>query len=145
MDCFLWSCCPGMRVGERVVMSQPTPEFLERSRIWKTYIRWQRAGTRQDMITERNGPRSRVDRVAGPDRAGAHVDGRAIHQAGSFRNVRGVPAVRRQRNHVFTTVTVEPLTDVHARMFAPAIGILEDPATGSASGALGAYLVQNGS
>jgi trans-2,3-dihydro-3-hydroxyanthranilate isomerase len=45
---------------------------------------------------------------------------------------------------VFTTVTVEPSATVHARMFAPAIGILEDPATGSASGALGAYLVQNG-
>src|SRR5262245_8099996 len=45
---------------------------------------------------------------------------------------------------VFTTVTVEPSAAVHARMFAPAIGILEDPATGSASGALGAYLVQNG-
>jgi trans-2,3-dihydro-3-hydroxyanthranilate isomerase len=44
----------------------------------------------------------------------------------------------------FTTVTVEPSATVHARMFAPAIGIFEDPATGSASGALGAYLVQNG-
>jgi trans-2,3-dihydro-3-hydroxyanthranilate isomerase len=39
---------------------------------------------------------------------------------------------------------VEPSATVHARMFAPSIGILEDPATGSASGALGAYLVQNG-
>jgi trans-2,3-dihydro-3-hydroxyanthranilate isomerase len=29
-------------------------------------------------------------------------------------------------------------------MFAPSIGILEAPATGSASGAVGAYLVQNG-
>jgi trans-2,3-dihydro-3-hydroxyanthranilate isomerase len=45
---------------------------------------------------------------------------------------------------VFTTVTVEPSATVHARMFAPSIGILEDPATGSASGALRAYLVQNG-
>ena len=45
---------------------------------------------------------------------------------------------------VFTTVTVEPFSTVHARMFAPAIGIPEDPATGSAAGALGAYLVQNG-
>ena len=45
---------------------------------------------------------------------------------------------------VFSTVTVEPSATVHARMFAPSIGILEDPATGSASGALGAYLVQNG-
>ncbi|MDH4187103.1 MAG: PhzF family phenazine biosynthesis protein [Nitrospira sp.] len=45
---------------------------------------------------------------------------------------------------VFTTVTVEPFATVHTRMFAPAIGILEDPATGSASGAMGAYLVHNG-
>ncbi len=29
-------------------------------------------------------------------------------------------------------------------MFAAPIGIVEDPATGSASGALGAYLVKNG-
>jgi trans-2,3-dihydro-3-hydroxyanthranilate isomerase len=29
-------------------------------------------------------------------------------------------------------------------MFAPTVGIVEDPATGSASGALGAYLVHRG-
>jgi trans-2,3-dihydro-3-hydroxyanthranilate isomerase len=29
-------------------------------------------------------------------------------------------------------------------MFAPGIGVPEDPATGSAAGALGAYLVENG-
>lgn len=45
---------------------------------------------------------------------------------------------------VFTTVTVDEYSSVHTRMFASPIGILEDPATGSASGALGAYLVQNG-
>ncbi len=45
---------------------------------------------------------------------------------------------------VYTTMTVEPQATVHTRMFAPPIGIVEDPATGSASGALGAYLVQNG-
>ncbi len=45
---------------------------------------------------------------------------------------------------VFTTVTVESFATVHARMFAPSIGIAEDPATGSAAGALGAYLVQHG-
>jgi trans-2,3-dihydro-3-hydroxyanthranilate isomerase len=32
---------------------------------------------------------------------------------------------------------------VHSRAFAPFIGIPEDPATGSAGGALGAYLVQH--
>lgn len=45
---------------------------------------------------------------------------------------------------VVTTVTVEDHATVHTRMFAPSIGILEDPATGSASGAMGAYLVHNG-
>src|SRR5262249_55192008 len=33
---------------------------------------------------------------------------------------------------------------VRARMFAPQAGVLEDPATGSAAGPLGAYLVQHG-
>ena len=33
---------------------------------------------------------------------------------------------------------------VHGRMFAPAIGIDEDPVTGNANGPLGAYLVRHG-
>ena len=45
---------------------------------------------------------------------------------------------------VFTPITVEDWADVHTRMFAAPIGIFEDPATGSSSGALGAYLVKNG-
>jgi len=32
---------------------------------------------------------------------------------------------------------------VHSRMFAPAFGIVEDPATGAASGPLGCYLVRH--
>ena len=35
-------------------------------------------------------------------------------------------------------------TLVHGRMFAPAIGIPEDPVTGNANGPLGAYLVRYG-
>ena len=35
-------------------------------------------------------------------------------------------------------------TSAWCRMFAPALGVPEDPATGSAAGALGAYLVQHG-
>jgi trans-2,3-dihydro-3-hydroxyanthranilate isomerase len=38
--------------------------------------------------------------------------------------------------------TVDPDVQVHTRMFAPGMGIGEDPATGSASGGLGAYLVE---
>lgn len=34
-----------------------------------------------------------------------------------------------------------PTASVHVRFFAPSAGVLEDPATGSAAGALGAYLV----
>ena len=33
---------------------------------------------------------------------------------------------------------------IHGRMFAPAIGINEDPVTGNANGPLGAYLVHYG-
>ena len=37
----------------------------------------------------------------------------------------------------FTTVTVEPSATVHTRMFAPSIGILEDPATGQCERRIG--------
>jgi trans-2,3-dihydro-3-hydroxyanthranilate isomerase len=44
---------------------------------------------------------------------------------------------------VFSRETEHASSTVHARMFAPGLGLLEDPATGSASGGLGAYLVRN--
>jgi len=39
--------------------------------------------------------------------------------------------------------TVDSSATVHCRMFAPGLGVPEDPATGSAAGALGAYLVKH--
>ncbi|MGE4506304.1 MAG: PhzF family isomerase [Desulfovibrionaceae bacterium] len=42
---------------------------------------------------------------------------------------------------VFTMDSDDPDVLVHGRMFAPAIGIPEDPVTGNANGPLGAYLV----
>ncbi len=44
---------------------------------------------------------------------------------------------------LFTRETLSREHDLHMRMFAPGFGIMEDPATGSASGGLGAYLVKN--
>jgi trans-2,3-dihydro-3-hydroxyanthranilate isomerase len=44
---------------------------------------------------------------------------------------------------VFALETERPEASVHVRMFAPLLGIPEDPATGSANGALGAYLVRH--
>ena len=45
---------------------------------------------------------------------------------------------------VFTTEVENAGSSVHSRMFAPAFGINEDPATGGASGPLGCYLVRHG-
>jgi trans-2,3-dihydro-3-hydroxyanthranilate isomerase len=44
---------------------------------------------------------------------------------------------------VFTLETERPEATVHVRLFAPLLGVPEDPATGSANGALGAYLVHH--
>jgi trans-2,3-dihydro-3-hydroxyanthranilate isomerase len=44
---------------------------------------------------------------------------------------------------VFAFETERPQSTVHVRMFAPLLGVPEDPATGSANGALGAYLVRH--
>jgi len=44
----------------------------------------------------------------------------------------------------YSVETAQSDSTVHCRMFAPGIGVPEDPATGSAAGALGAYLVRNG-
>jgi trans-2,3-dihydro-3-hydroxyanthranilate isomerase len=44
---------------------------------------------------------------------------------------------------VFTTQPGDARATVYSRMFAPEMGITEDPATGSASGPLGCYLVRH--
>jgi trans-2,3-dihydro-3-hydroxyanthranilate isomerase len=44
---------------------------------------------------------------------------------------------------VFCLETESAAATVHTRMFAPSLGVPEDPATGSANGALGAYLVHH--
>ena len=44
---------------------------------------------------------------------------------------------------IFTTERAQDEASCYSRMFAPRLGIVEDPATGSASGPLGAYLVHN--
>ncbi len=45
---------------------------------------------------------------------------------------------------VFTTETVLPQHDLHARVFVPELGVSEDPATGSAAGCLCAFLLRYG-
>jgi len=43
--------------------------------------------------------------------------------------------------HIFSPETESEEATVHVRMFAPVLGVPEDPATGSSNGAMGAYLV----
>ncbi|MDF1541360.1 MAG: PhzF family phenazine biosynthesis protein, partial [Candidatus Thorarchaeota archaeon] len=45
---------------------------------------------------------------------------------------------------IFSTETENEDSHVHSRMFAPEVGVVEDPATGSAAGPLTAYLEQYG-
>jgi trans-2,3-dihydro-3-hydroxyanthranilate isomerase len=73
----------------------------------------------------------------------AAVD-RAVSDAAAFRRLHAEHGLQWpiflfaiEQEHSAATVTV------YSRMFAPTLGIAEDPATGSASGPLGCYLVQH--
>jgi trans-2,3-dihydro-3-hydroxyanthranilate isomerase len=46
--------------------------------------------------------------------------------------------------HCFSLETIHPASTVHCRDFSPAVGVPEESATGTASGATGGYLVLNG-
>mgnify|MGYP001565215129 CR=1 FL=1 len=127
----------------RVVMSQPKPEFLDP--IDDVYLVGGARGLPKHVIADRKWPLQVVSTglpvLIVPVRTLTAVrsispDASAIINVCERFGANGIM--------VFTTVTVESFASVHARMFAPKIGILEDPATGSAGGALGAYLVQNG-
>ncbi len=131
---------------DQVMMTQPKPEFLgpleEINDLYKVAVA---LGLSKHVIADAKWPLEVVSTgfpvLIVPVRTLTAVrsimpDASAIVELSRRFGVNGVM--------VFTTVTVEPSASVHARMFAPAIGIPEDPATGSAGGALGAYLVQNG-
>lgn len=77
-----------------------------------------------------------------PLRDSAAVD-RAVSEAGALRRL-GVLDAEQPAVFLFAIVPDESGALVHSRMFAPDFGIVEDPATGIASGPLGGYLVQHG-
>lgn len=130
----------------RVVMSQPKPEFLEPlDGLDDVYLVGGALGLPKHVIADMRWPLQVVSTglpvLIVPVRTLTAVrsiqpDASAIIKVCERFGANGIL--------VFTTVTVESFASVHARMFAPKIGILEDPATGSAGGALGAYLVQHG-
>ena len=66
----------------------------------------------------------------------AHINLDAWQRVMAPRNLTGI--------FLFTTEVENQGSTVHSRMFAPEAGVWEDPATGSASGPLGCYLVRYG-
>lgn len=130
----------------RVVMAQPKPEFLEPiTAIDELYLVAAALGIPKHVIADAKWPLQVVSTglpvLIAPVRTltaarSITPDASAIIKVCERLGANGIM--------VFTTVTVESFASVHARMFAPKIGILEDPATGSAGGALGAYLVHHG-
>lgn len=130
----------------RVVMSQPAPQFLGPLEDQRDAFEIARAlGLTKAVLADTKFPIESVSTglpvLIVPIRTLTAV--RSItpnsHELAELCRRLGVNAVL-----VFTTVTVDPRSSVHARVFAPLLGITEDPATGSAAGALGAYLVQHG-
>ncbi|WP_447602703.1 PhzF family phenazine biosynthesis protein [Nitrospira sp. Nam80] len=130
----------------RVVMSQPEPQFLDIVESREDLFSLARAlGMTRQQITETRWPVQVVSTglpvMIVPVRTLTAVrsivpDISAIAELCRQYGANGIMA--------FSTMTVEQQATVHTRMFAPLIGIVEDPATGSASGALGAYLLQHG-
>jgi trans-2,3-dihydro-3-hydroxyanthranilate isomerase len=68
---------------------------------------------------------------------------RASLDAGRLEALRARTGVDDQGVFVFSTVTGDPAIHAYSRMFAPTLGVAEDPATGSATGPLGCYLVRH--
>jgi trans-2,3-dihydro-3-hydroxyanthranilate isomerase len=131
---------------EQVVMSQPSPEFLEVvSSVEMIYELAKALGVQKTLITDSPFPVEVVSTglpvLIVPIRTltamkSMQVNHSAILDVCARLGTNGIM--------VYTTMTLEENSTVHTRMFADPIGIPEDPATGSASGALGAYLVKNG-
>jgi len=130
----------------RIMMTQPKPEFLERVAPLRDILEVAQAvSVSQTQIMETGLPVEVVSTgfpvVIVPVRTLTAVS-QAIPNIALLNTV--CEQYKAQGLMLFTKVTVEEQSTVHTRMFATPIGVVEDPATGSASGALGAYLVKHG-
>ena len=131
---------------EQVIMSQPDPQFIEViDQVETIYDLAKALGIHKSLISDTLFPVEVVSTglpvLIVPIRTLTAVMTMEVNHAAVAEICERVGA---NGVMVFTTLTVEENANVHTRMFADPIGIPEDPATGSASGALGAYLVKNG-
>ncbi len=130
---------------ERVVMTQGQPTFhavLEDVTDLAAGL-----GLAPQAITETGLPvqvvSTGVPQMMVPVRSLAQVQALDAGRLDAAALSRACRAVETECVMVFTFETERPEANVHVRMFAPLLGVPEDPATGSANGALGAYLVRH--
>ncbi len=129
---------------EKVVMTQGEPKFLAVLEDVTDLAKG--LGLPPEAITEAGLPAHVVStglaQLMVPIRSLAEIqslDASEVNAAAINRACRAVDADASVM--VFALETERPESAVHVRLFAPALGVPEDPATGSANGALGAYLV----
>jgi trans-2,3-dihydro-3-hydroxyanthranilate isomerase len=130
---------------ERVVMTQDRPTFL--ATLDDVIDLAAGLGLDPEAITETAAPvqvvSTGVPQMMVPVRSLAEVQALDAGQLNVAALSRACRAVDTECVMVFTLETEQPESTVHVRMFAPMLGVPEDPATGSANGALGAYLVHH--
>ena len=129
---------------KRVVMTQPLPEWGPVLRELEPLGR--ALGCTTDALVDRPPPQvvcTAVPQLMVQVRSGDVL--RALPSGGAGTELTAL--LRRYGTECVMCFFVEPtagVTRVRARMFAPGLGVPEDPATGSAAGALGCYLVRYG-
>ncbi len=133
-------------VVERVVMTQDRPTFhavLEDVGDLAVGL-----GLAREAITEVGLPVQVVStglpQMMVPVRSLAEVQSLHAGQLNTAALNRACREVGTQCVLVYSLQTERPAATAHVRVFGPLLGVPEDPATGSANGALGAYLVRHG-
>jgi trans-2,3-dihydro-3-hydroxyanthranilate isomerase len=132
---------------ERVVMTQDRPAFLDI--LDSTLVAELAEGLSlpPEALVEAGLPvqvvSTGVPQMMVPVRSLAEVQALDAGQLNVAALSRACRAVSTECVMVFAFETERPESTVHVRMFAPLLGVPEDPATGSANGALGAYLVHH--
>jgi trans-2,3-dihydro-3-hydroxyanthranilate isomerase len=130
---------------EQVVMTQDQPSFLAVLEDVGELARG--LGLAPEAITETELPvqlvSTGIPQLMVPVRSLADVQPLAADRLDVASLTRVCRALGTDCVMVFTLETVSPDATVHTRLFAPSLGVPEDPATGSANGALGAYLVRH--
>jgi trans-2,3-dihydro-3-hydroxyanthranilate isomerase len=130
---------------ERVVMTSDQPKFLEV--LDEVTELAQGLGLQVEAITDSQLPVQAAStgmlHVMVPVRSLAEVQALDASKLDLPALERACGPLGRDSVCVFTLETERPEATVHVRMFAPMLGVPEDPATGSANGTVGAYLVHH--